>query len=253
MMAAMTTRLLRPPLVAAAGIAFAGAAVFQAGPGVTGLGPVRRAMFPGLLGTGHDDHVALTFDDGPDQAATPGFIEALARHRVKATFFLLGSKVAQNPRLAAELVAAGHEVAVHGWEHRFLPLRGPLAIHDDLARAADTIGEVTGAVPRLFRPPYGVLSTGALLAARRLRLATVLWSCWGKEWMPGSTGRSVYAELSGDLRGGATVLLHDSDATSPAGSAKAALDALDPLFDECARQGLRVGPLGEHGLRQLGQ
>ncbi len=249
----MTTRLLRPPLVTAAAFALAGAAVFQAGPGVTGLGPVRRAMFPALLGTGHDDHVALTFDDGPDQAATPLFVEALARRGVKATFFLLGSRVAMNPRLAAELVAAGHEVAVHGWEHRFLPLRGHLATHDDLARAADTIGEVTEVVPRLFRPPYGVLSTGALMAARRLRLATVLWGCWGKEWTPGSTGRSVFATLSGDLRGGVTVLLHDSDATAPAGSAKAALDALDPLFDECERRGLRIGPLGEHGLPQLGQ
>jgi len=230
-------------LVTAAGIA-----VFQAGPGVAGLGPVRRALFPALCGPGHADHVALTFDDGPDQAVTPLFLDALAASGVKATFFLLGSRVALNPRLAAEIVAGGHEVAVHGWEHRYLPLRGPLATYNDLARTMEIITEATGTAPGFFRPPYGVLSTAAVIAARRLGLTTVLWSCWGKEWQPGSTPHSVFATLSPGLRGGATVLLHDSDTTSPSGSAQAALGALALLLEDCARQRLRVGPLGEHGL-----
>ena len=129
------------------------------------------------------------------------------------------------PQLAAEIVEAGHEVAVHGWDHRYLPLRGPLATYDDLARTTDTITSATGVVPRLFRPPYGVLSTSALVAARRLGLRPVLWSCWGREWAPGATPQSVFGTLKQDLRGGATVLLHDSDCTSPAGSAMAALGA----------------------------
>jgi peptidoglycan-N-acetylglucosamine deacetylase len=238
--------LSRPLLGAAAAVA-----VFQAGPGLTGLGPVRKALFPALCGPGYADHVALTFDDGPDQAVTPLVLELLAARATKATFFLLGSRVAMNPGLAAEIVAAGHEVAVHGWEHRYLPLRGPLATYRDLARTADIIGSATSYQPGLFRPPYGVLSTPALVAARRLGLRTVLWSCWGKEWTPGSTPESVFATLNAGLRGGATVLLHDSDTTSPAGSAQAALGALPLLLDECARRDLRVGPLGEHGLSGL--
>jgi peptidoglycan/xylan/chitin deacetylase (PgdA/CDA1 family) len=240
--------LFRPLLVTAAGIA-----VFQAGPGLTGLGPVRRALFPAMSGPGYADHVALTFDDGPDPAVTPLFLDALAASGVQATFFLLGSRVALNPRLAAEIVAAGHEVGIHGWEHRYLPLRGPLATYSDLVRTRDVVAEATGTAPRFFRPPYGVLSTGAIVAARRLRLTTVLWSCWGREWTSGATPDSVFATLSRDLRGGATVLLHDSDTTSPAGSAQAALGALDLLLDDCAGQGLRVGPLREHGLPQLRQ
>jgi len=247
-MAVMMPKLLRPLLVAAAGIA-----VFQAGPGVTGLAPVRRRLFPALDGPGHDDHVALTFDDGPDAAVTPLFLDALAARDTKATFFLLGSRVALNPRLAAEIVAGGHEIGVHGWEHRYLPLRGPLATYHDLARSMDIVTEATGVVPRFFRPPYGVLSTASVLAARRLGLTTVLWSCWGKEWTPHSTPNSVFDTLSRDLRGGATVLLHDSDTTAPAGSSQAALGALGLLLDDCGRQGLRVGPLGEHGLPRFRQ
>jgi peptidoglycan-N-acetylglucosamine deacetylase len=235
----------RPLLLAAAGFA-----VVQAGPGITGIGPVRSALFPLLAGQGLPDHVALTFDDGPDPIATPLFLEALGAHDIRATFFMLGSQVSMAPRLAAEVADAGHEIGVHGWEHRYLPLRGPRAIYDDLARAVDVIEARTGQVPTLFRPPYGVLSTPGLVAAHRLGLTPVLWTCWGREWTSGASPESVFATLVKDLTGGGTVLLHDSDCTSPtAGSWRPALEALPMLLAECERRLLRVGPLGEHGER----
>src|SRR5579862_2270565 len=72
--AARPAGALRP---AAMLLTAAGLAVFQAGPGVTALAPVRRAMFAGLSGRGAPDHIALTFDDGPDPAWTPRFLELL--------------------------------------------------------------------------------------------------------------------------------------------------------------------------------
>jgi peptidoglycan/xylan/chitin deacetylase (PgdA/CDA1 family) len=228
------------------GLVAAGLAVAQGGPGVTAIGPIRRALFPRLAGRGPAGHVALTFDDGPDPASTPAFLEVLAARRVQATFFLLGPMVRRAPQLAEEIVAAGHEIGVHGWEHRYLTLRGPRATYRDIAMAADEIIAATGVSPRLYRPPYGVLNAGALVATRRLRLMPVLWDCWGKEWSRGSTPESVFATLSATLRDGSTVLLHDSDCTSPAGSADAGLGALPMLLDECERRGLLVGPVGEH-------
>lgn len=234
---------LRKPVLAVA----AGTAVLQAGPGVTGLGPVRAALFPLLSGRGLPGHVALTFDDGPDPVATPLFLAELAAHGVQATFFLLGSQVAREPELAARITAAGHEVGVHGWDHRYLPLRGPRATYHDLARATEIIAERAGQVPRLFRPPYGVLSAPALVAARRLGLTPVLWTNWGREWTPGSTPDSVLRTLTAARLDGGTVLLHDSAATSPSNAWQAALGALPLLLDECERRDLRVGPLAEHG------
>lgn len=220
-------------------------AVAQGGPGLTALAPVRR-LFPRLAGAGQPDHVALTFDDGPDPRFTPRVLAMLDARRVHATFFLLGPMVQAAPGLAAEIASAGHEIAVHGWEHRYATVRGPGALHDDLARACDTIAAATGAVPALYRPPYGVLSAGALIAARRLGLRPILWSSWGREWAPGATPGSVQATLASTLDGGATVLLHDSEAAAPAGTAAAALGALPWLLDECGRRGLRAGPLTEH-------
>jgi len=233
---------IRGTLLAAGCLAFA-----QAGPGITALGPVRRSLFPRLSGSGRPDHVALTFDDGPDPDSTPRFLEVLAARQVHATFFLLGSMVARAPGLAAQIAAAGHETGVHGWDHCYLPLRGPRATREDLRRAAGTIAEATGTVPTLFRPPYGVLSTSALLTARELGLTPLLWGSWGREWTPGATPESVYATLARNLAGGVTVLLHDSGCTSPPGSWQAGLGALPLLLDECDARGLRVGTAAEHG------
>src|SRR5205807_8055888 len=116
------------------------------------------------------DHVALTFDDGPNPRSTALFLHALAEHHVHATFFLLAKELAGYPTLGAELVAAGHEIAVHGWDHRNLALRTPWATYDHLARARDVIASLTGTQPRWFRPAYGVLTTAALWSARRLDL-----------------------------------------------------------------------------------
>ena len=235
---------------ALAGLGAAGLAIAHAAPGLTAVAPVRRRLFPRLAGLGRPDHVALTFDDGPDPASTPDFLDLLAARHTRATFFLLGSMVAEAPQLAAEIAAAGHEIAVHGWDHRYTILRSPWDTSGDLARACDDVWGATGQRPRFFRPPYGVLSSGAVMAARRLGLTPVLWSSWGKEWAPGATADSVFAAVSAGLTGGATILLHDSDCTSPVGAASAALGALPWVLDECSARGLAVGTLADHGLDQ---
>jgi len=74
-----------PGACAAAGLALAGLAVTHAGPGITALAPVRRRLFPRLAGLGQADHVALTFDDGPDPASTPAFLDLLAARGLAGT------------------------------------------------------------------------------------------------------------------------------------------------------------------------
>ena len=229
-----------------AGLGMAGLAIAHAGPGITAIGPLRRRLFPRLSGLGRPDHVALTFDDGPDPATTPGFLELLAARRLHATFFLLGSMVDRAPELAAQIAGGGHEVAVHGWDHRYTILRSARDVHSDLARATAVVAAATGQRPAFFRPPYGVLSTGALDAARGLGLTPVLWSNWGREWTAGATAGTVADTVLAGLGGGATILLHDSDCTSPPGSAAAALAALPRVLDACEVRGLSVGTLAEH-------
>lgn len=224
----------------------AAAALWHASPALAAIGPLRRATTPQLAGVGDPGHVALTFDDGPDPRSTPLFLDALAGRGVRATFFLLGTMLRRDPALGRALVDAGHEVAVHGDQHRLLLRRGPRATYDDLAVARDTITAATGQVPRWYRPPYGVATGSALLAAHRLGMTPVLWTTWGRDWTASATAGTVLARVRRRLRGGGTVLLHDSDCTSAAQSWRATLAALPPLIDHIHAAGLHAGPLAEH-------
>ncbi|HEY7177460.1 MAG TPA: polysaccharide deacetylase family protein, partial [Micromonosporaceae bacterium] len=94
-------------------------------PSLTTITPMRMRLFPRLSGVGRGNHVALTFDDGPDPEYTPAILAHLEQLGVHATFFLLGVQARRHPARAREIVAAGHEVAVHGYVHRSLLRYGP--------------------------------------------------------------------------------------------------------------------------------
>jgi peptidoglycan/xylan/chitin deacetylase (PgdA/CDA1 family) len=224
----------------------AAVAAAHAGPAVSAIGPVRRALLPRLAGGGRPDHVALTFDDGPDRQSTPAFLAALDRLGWRATFFMLGSMVDRDPALAAEVTAAGHEVALHGYDHVSHLRRPPGRVGDDLRRGFDVVADATGQAPVWFRPPYGYLSGGTCRAARRLGVRTVLWTAWGRDWTATATATSVGDEVARSLRPGGTLLLHDSDCTSAPGAWRSALGALPGLADLFAAHGLAVGPLADH-------
>ena len=86
----------------------------------------------------------------------------------------------------------------------------------------------------------------AHLACRRLGLTPVLWTSWGEDWRAGATPAVVHDAVDRDLRGGGTVLLHDSDCTSATGSWRTTLAALPGILDTCQERGLTVGPLRDH-------
>lgn len=219
------------------------AGALHAAPVVTRLLPLGR-LWPRTAGLGHPGRVALTFDDGPDGSSTPAVLDLLRRRGVRATFFQLGVMVQRFPDLPRRMVDEGHEIAVHGWDHRGHLLRAPgPSTTSQLERTADLLEARCGVRPALFRPPYGLMTAGDLLAAHRVGLRPVLWTSWGKDWSARATPQSVAETvLRGQLDGG-TVLLHDSDCTSAPGSWRSTLGALPHLLDELDRRGLQVGPV----------
>ncbi len=233
-------------------LGLAGLALAYAGPAATWLPAVRR-LLPGLAGAGAPGHVALTFDDGPGPRATPLFLDELARLGCRATFFVLGERLAAHPWLGRRMAGEGHEVAVHGWRHVNALRARPGRVTAELGRAVRLVGEVTGAAPVWYRPPYGVLSAEALVAARRLGLRPILWTAWGRDWTATATPASVLATAAPGLRGGATLLLHDFPRCPAPDPWRAALAALPDLVAACREHGLIVGPLRDHGLRGPGR
>ncbi|MGA5210032.1 polysaccharide deacetylase family protein [Streptomyces pseudogriseolus] len=236
-----------PRAAAAVGLPLAGAALAHVGPAATWLPVVRGRLIPGLAGVGHPRHVALTFDDGPDPVSTPRFLDALDGLGVRATFFVLGDAVVRHPGVVRETVRRRHEVAVHGWSHDRPWLPAPTRDVRALRRAVAAVRDVTGVTPRWYRPPYGILTSGRWAAARAAGLRPVLWTAWGRDWTATATPASVRATVEADLRGGGTVLLHDTDRTAAPGCWRATLSALPGLVAGVRAAGLAVGPLAEHG------
>lgn len=219
-------------------------AVVHAGPAAAFLPGPRRTLLPGLAGTTAPGRVALTFDDGPAPASTPQFLRLLAEHDVRATFFVLGAEARKAPGLITEIAAAGHEIGVHGWDHRCLLRKTPARTHRELRATRDLIDDLTGTRPGWFRPPYGVFSTASLVSARQLGLRPILWSTWGFDWTEGCTPASIRRRVTRHLGTGGTILLHDSDITTGNGAWRATLGALPAILADCRRRGLRIGPLG---------
>jgi peptidoglycan-N-acetylglucosamine deacetylase len=185
-----------------------------------------------------DGRVALTFDDGPDPDATPAVLDALDQIGAKATFFMVGEQAVEHRALAREVADRGHEVALHGYEHREHSEFPGRAARDDLARGLGTIEVATGRRPALFRPPYGRFSEESYAACLDLELEPVLWSAWGMDWEAIPAER--IAELATrDLAPGAILLLHDSARYASRAGAAATAEAL-PLI---ARAGLPLGPV----------
>jgi peptidoglycan-N-acetylglucosamine deacetylase len=182
--------------------------------------------------------VALTFDDGPHPGGTPAVLEALARHRATATFFLVGEQVAAHGDVAREIAAAGHEIALHGYRHTLLLRRRTRELAVDLDRAVATIEEATGVSPSLYRPPYGVFSPGGLRLVRSRGWRPLLWSTWGRDWERRATPTSIARRATQRLRPGDVVLLHDSDAYSSADSWRRTVAALPSVLDAVASLGV---------------
>jgi peptidoglycan/xylan/chitin deacetylase (PgdA/CDA1 family) len=184
--------------------------------------------------------VALTFDDGPHPEGTPAVLEALAARGALATFFLVGEQVERRPALAAEIVAAGHTVELHGHRHRNLLRVPPRALARDLDRGAALVAEASGRAPRLHRAPLGIYSPAALAAVRARGWHPTLWSRWGRDWRRDATPQSIAARAADGLAPGDVVLLHDADYYSAAGSWRRTVAALPRILDAIEARSLRT-------------
>src|SRR3989442_6189734 len=141
-------------------VAGAGAAVAAAwaAPAPAPVVPAFARAFRIPLRLPRADGIALTFDDGPHPQGTPAVIETLARFGATATVFLVGEQGERFPSLAAEIAAAGHEVALHGHRHVLTLRRTPAGLARDLDLAAWTIANAARRAPTHYRPPYGGFS-----------------------------------------------------------------------------------------------
>ena len=166
----------------------------------TGLGSVN--------GGTATDRACLTLDDGPDPVVTTRVLTALAARNARCTFFLLSDRAVRFPEITREIVAAGHEVALHGRDHRPVSAMSSGYAQRYLTDARNTLQDIIQQPVTWYRPPYGSQSVRSFLGARRAGLDVVVWSSDADDWVDRAAGEVVDRSLAGATPG-AIMLFHE--------------------------------------------
>ncbi len=199
----------------------------------------RWRQAPGIETVPPGAGAVLTFDDGPDPEFTPLLLDALDRAAAKATFFVVGERVAGSEALLREIEARGHEVALHGMTHRRHD-----GLDEEQARAELTAGLVaiegaSVARPRRYRPPFGATSPTLARACDELGLELAYWSAWGQDWDPIPADR-IAALVERDLEPGAVILLHDSALYAEREDARPTVEAIPRIAAAAGALGVEL-------------
>lgn len=151
--------------------------------------------------------LAITFDDGPDERWTAVLLERLAAHAARATFFVVGPRAAEHPRLIRRMLAHGHAVGLHCDAHVRHSRRDRAWLEADTERALARLARI-GVRPTLWRTPWGDLAPWTQAVAERHGLRLVHWSVDSHDWRGDSAGE-MFSATRARLRAGAVVLAHD--------------------------------------------
>ena len=156
-----------------------------------------------------DKCVALTFDDGPGPY-TDRLLQVLGDDGAKATFFLIGNKVAANPDGARRIAEAGMEIGNHTWEHPNMTTIPDHYVPGQLSRAQDAIAAATGVTPTIWRPPGGLTDPAVDAVAAQDGLAGILWDVIPFDWINDSDTAATRYMLMTQIKPGSVVLFHDT-------------------------------------------
>jgi peptidoglycan/xylan/chitin deacetylase (PgdA/CDA1 family) len=153
--------------------------------------------------------IAITFDAGATARFTPVILAALKQNKVKATFFLTGIWVANNPELTRQIAESGHELGNHSYSHRKFTDLNNQEIASELMRTEHLIKNLTGKSTKpYFRAPYGARNPRVLHIAANLGFRSIFWTVDSLDWAPSQTSEQVYNRVLANVGNGSIVLFH---------------------------------------------
>lgn len=220
--------------------AAAGAGLAVGGFAYASLWPGSRIFGAALTAPARPGELALTFDDGPNAAWTPRLLDILARHEVRATFFLLGSRAAAQPELVRRMAAAGHTIGNHSWSHPNLARTRASRVREELRQTSETLQQIVGAPVKFFRPPFGARRPAVFRIARELGMEPVLWNAMTSDWSEPSAAR-IAEQLAGKIEAhkhhgrAANIVLHDGGHLDAAANREPSITAAGLLLERYAK------------------
>lgn len=187
------------------------------------------------------EEVALTFDDGPNDDVTERVLEVLARHEVRASFFLIGRYVRQRPAIVRAVAAAGHLIGNHTMTHPWLAWQSAARVRAELAECNAAIEDAIGVPVRYFRAPHGARRPVVLRIAAELGTIPVQWNILPRDWTTASAEEIVARMERGMARNrrrgcGSNIVLHDGGQAGLGLRREATVEATDQLLRRYGRK-----------------
>jgi len=180
--------------------------------------------------------IALTYDDGPNDPHTLKLLDALAKHDVRATFFMIGRFVQQRPDIARAVAKAGHGIGNHTFTHPLLTFQSAAQTRAELVDCRKALTDAIGAHSNFFRPPFGGRRPATLRIARELGLETVMWNVTGYDWNAPPVA-VIEKKVERQMRGGDIILLHDGSHRAMGADRSQTVTATDNLIRRYRDQG----------------
>jgi peptidoglycan/xylan/chitin deacetylase (PgdA/CDA1 family) len=207
--------------------------------GWNSMAPRSQVYGRTFIGVNHQSRLlALTYDDGPSETWTPRLLEVLARHNVRATFFMVGRYAAQLPEIARAVAAAGHAIGNHTYTHPNLIFCSSGQVQAQLDECDRVLTNVVGEHSKLFRPPFGGRRPDVLKMAREHGFVPVMWSVSSHDWNA-SPAEEIERKITRQLRGGDVILMHDGGHLSPTVDRSATVTATDHILSRYKGEGYR--------------
>jgi len=188
--------------------------------------------------------IALTYDDGPNDPHTLKLLDVLAKHSVRATFFMIGRYVRQRPDIARAVAQAGHVIGNHTFAHPLLIFKSKAQTRAQLLDCTRALQDAIGEHSNLFRPPFGGRRPATLRIARELRLQTVMWNVTGYDWNA-PPAAVIEKRVARQMRGGDMILLHDGGHRAMGANRAQTVIATDNLIRRYKNEGYEFVPVEE--------
>ena len=194
------------------------------------------AVLPSAAQEPGEQYLAMTSDDGPSGRFTRRLLQELEQREAHVTFFLCGYRMEQYPDMAAEMIAAGHEIGLHGYSHTCMADMSMEKLEQELCRTEALLQEQTGTTTCLLRPPGGKRCQTVTQGAAAHGLSLITWSVDPKDWATNDRDKVVQRVLD-RVCDGDIILMHDMSDSS--------VDAALAIIDRLEEAGYRFVTVSE--------
>lgn len=191
------------------------------------------------VGDANQKEIYITFDPGFENGNTERILDALKKHGVKATFFLVGNYFETQPELVKRMAEEGHTIGNHTYSHPDMSKISDIqSFQTELQKNEALYRDILGSeMPKLYRPPQGKFCEENLKMAQQLGYSTVFWSLAYVDWYTDDqpTPEQAFSKLLPRIHPGAVVLLHSTSSTNA--------EILDELLTKWEETGYSFGDL----------